>query len=221
MISVQFFVLLTLGLSASAFKISHPANKYEKRLANCPRTILPKGYGPVPEPDTPEAFLEYRDFVKIAVAAEAPPGFTRIFSNAKAAIESPEYLTYYELKSYDVSACADYCDNIEKCETFNVFFERSLQSTRTTTAKTLHQRLLSNALFLALPLSILVSATTGNTRRTFTSSLPVRMGISATTRTLPATGPKSLATPPSGRQPTARAHIRTWATRPTMSLHTA
>jgi hypothetical protein len=90
----------------------------------CFGAALPEGYGPRPEPDTPEAFLKYDKFETIAAAETAPEGFTRIFYNANAAIESPDYLTYRMLESYDASTCAEYCDNTEHCNIFNLFFER-------------------------------------------------------------------------------------------------
>jgi hypothetical protein len=86
---------------------------------------LPKGYGPHPDPDTPEAFLKYEKFKAIAAAETAPEGFTRIFYNANAGIESPDYLTYHLLESYDAFTCAEYCDDTEHCNTFNLYFERN------------------------------------------------------------------------------------------------
>ena len=113
--------LLAFGLSASALRF--PGHNDTDSI--CPGTLLPQGAGPIPKPDTPKAFLEYDAFEQTAAAAAAPPSFTRIFYNAKAAIETPDYLTYYTLDSYDVSACEDHCDNTDHCTTFNIFFERA------------------------------------------------------------------------------------------------
>jgi hypothetical protein len=118
-------ILFAFGLSTSALVTPFPSHGHNDTDLTCPGPILPQGSGPVPDHDTPEAFLGYDVFGKAAVAATAPSGFTRVFYNAKAAIESPDYLTYYELKSYDVSACEEYCDITDHCNTFNIFFERT------------------------------------------------------------------------------------------------
>ncbi|KAF2681786.1 hypothetical protein K458DRAFT_420551 [Lentithecium fluviatile CBS 122367] len=125
MMVTKYTALFALGLLASAFGMpsSPPDPSYIK---NCPGPMLPPGYGSVPNPDTPEAFLDYTEFKKAAFAASAPPGYDSIFVNLKSPIKGPNYyLGYHALKDYSISDCAEYCEETDGCEAFNIFFERS------------------------------------------------------------------------------------------------
>ncbi len=46
------------------------------------------------------------------------------YSDLNAATQGPSYLGYYTLDSYDPVACQQYCDDIEVCYAFNIYFER-------------------------------------------------------------------------------------------------
>ncbi|KAF2111601.1 hypothetical protein BDV96DRAFT_499317 [Lophiotrema nucula] len=84
----------------------------------------PRGAGPVPNPDTPEAFLAYDFFEKTALSAAAPSGYFQSFQNLQASNKEDGYMDYSSLSSYDVSACAARCDAKDGCSSFNIYFER-------------------------------------------------------------------------------------------------
>lgn len=89
---------------------------------NC--NVQPVGAGPVPQPDTPEAFLALPAFSQAASGASAPVGYNQVFENLNAAYSSYPYITYSDLISYDPAACAAKCDAYKGCSSFNVYFER-------------------------------------------------------------------------------------------------
>lgn len=89
---------------------------------NC--TPQPKGAGPVPSPDTPEAFVAFPAFSEAALAAATPKGYKQTFQNLKAAYSGYSYITFSNLDSYDTAACSAKCDAYKGCSSFNVYFER-------------------------------------------------------------------------------------------------
>ncbi|EHL00452.1 hypothetical protein M7I_3535 [Glarea lozoyensis 74030] len=82
------------------------------------------GYGPKPDPDTPEAFLAYQPFHDEAQGAKVPSGYTSTFTDLNAAVNANTYLGLITLQSYDVAGCASLCDNKDLCTAFNIYFER-------------------------------------------------------------------------------------------------
>ncbi|PSN66455.1 hypothetical protein BS50DRAFT_472244, partial [Corynespora cassiicola Philippines] len=86
---------------------------------------LPQGSGPVPSPDTADAFLVDADFASAAESAVAPLGYLSTFTNIQASPNAPNYLGYHTLSSYYVPGCADFCSSTATCTSFNIFFERS------------------------------------------------------------------------------------------------
>ncbi|CZT19180.1 uncharacterized protein RCC_05026 [Ramularia collo-cygni] len=90
----------------------------------------PDGYGPVPEPDTPAAFLAYS---KLHSSAQAAPTvipstnnkqYTQVFKDLNGATSAQSYLGLYTLKTYDVNECAAHCDCTDLCTAFNIYAER-------------------------------------------------------------------------------------------------
>lgn len=65
---------------AAAEQSEHPATKV-KRAACDPQWV---GKGPVPDPDTDEAFLNFADFASAANSAPTPAGYVNTFKNLKA-----------------------------------------------------------------------------------------------------------------------------------------
>ncbi|PNS15274.1 hypothetical protein CAC42_8275 [Sphaceloma murrayae] len=89
---------------------------------NCaPQTNL---YSYTPSVNTPKGFLVDTTLAAVGAAARPPPGYTANFTNAFGSIFAPDYLSYYQLSSYDVSACSALCDKIPSCQSFNIYFER-------------------------------------------------------------------------------------------------
>ena len=84
----------------------------------------PLGAGPVPSPDTPEAFLAYADFAAAAADAPVPAGYYQTFSNLNASTSAYGYLGYTTLQAYDTGLCASKCNSVSGCSAFNIYFER-------------------------------------------------------------------------------------------------
>ena len=90
----------------------------------------PDGYGPVPTPDTPSAFLA---FSQLHASASAAPTvvpssdgtqYTQVFRDLNGATSAQSYLGLYTLQKYDTAACAAKCDCTELCTSFNLYAER-------------------------------------------------------------------------------------------------
>ncbi|KAF1823978.1 uncharacterized protein K489DRAFT_378354 [Dissoconium aciculare CBS 342.82] len=90
----------------------------------------PDGYGPVPDQDTPSAFLAY---TKLHSAAQAAPTAVRsddyatykqVFKDLNGAVTGGSYLGLYSLQTYNVAECASRCDDTDLCTAFNIFAER-------------------------------------------------------------------------------------------------
>ena len=75
-------------------------------------------------PDTPAAFLAYQSFHDTANNAAVPQGYSLSFSNLEASSQTTSYLGYKTLSSYDTIACASYCDQLDGCIAFNLYYER-------------------------------------------------------------------------------------------------
>jgi hypothetical protein len=87
-------------------------------------TSLNKGSGPVPAPDTPEAFLAYSGFADAANSAPVPDGYVQTFKNLKGSNSAYGYSGFSTLESYDTAECARRCNNVDSCSGFNIYFER-------------------------------------------------------------------------------------------------
>ncbi|USP75175.1 hypothetical protein yc1106_02449 [Curvularia clavata] len=98
------------------------SKKVERRGWDC--SDQPLGKGPVPTPDTPEAFLAMDEISDAANNAPTPSGYALKFKNLKASNNAIGYLGYNTLDTYDTQACADFCTAKEGCSSFNIYFER-------------------------------------------------------------------------------------------------
>ncbi|KAF2011074.1 hypothetical protein BU24DRAFT_496203 [Aaosphaeria arxii CBS 175.79] len=86
---------------------------------------LPYGAGPVPSPDTADAFLASRELFTIAKAASTPSGYTQAYANLHASSTASDYLGFVPLDTYNTSECSSQCDIRSGCASFNIFFERA------------------------------------------------------------------------------------------------
>ncbi|KAL9095300.1 MAG: hypothetical protein Q9165_002557 [Trypethelium subeluteriae] len=84
----------------------------------------PKGSAPATTPDTDVAFQSNSNYSSLAQNAQIPQGYNLSFSNLGGATQSPSYLGYYTLTSYNTIKCQEYCDAAPGCSSFNVYIER-------------------------------------------------------------------------------------------------
>ncbi|KAF2680372.1 hypothetical protein K458DRAFT_407388 [Lentithecium fluviatile CBS 122367] len=98
------------------------------------------GLGPMPDEDTPEAFVAYAPFAAAANAASTPAGYVNTFKNLKSSSQTyvsrrvnfelfishhlQAYMGHDSLASYDTARCAAACTAKEGCISFNIFYER-------------------------------------------------------------------------------------------------
>jgi len=85
---------------------------------------LDKGAGPIPDPDTAEAFLAYDAFADAANSAPVPSGYYQTFKNLQASNSAYGYSGFSTLDTYDTAECASRCNNVDSCSGFNIYFER-------------------------------------------------------------------------------------------------
>ena len=84
----------------------------------------PKGISYKLVADTANAFVAEKYFSKVAKAAKVPMGFASVFSDTKASPNAPGYLGFTLMDTYDVNTCANKCNAIKDCTSFNVYYER-------------------------------------------------------------------------------------------------
>ncbi|KAK6088256.1 hypothetical protein SCUP234_00744 [Seiridium cupressi] len=93
-----------------------------KRDGSC--SVQPAGAGPVPDPDTADAFLADSDLSSAANNAQTPAGFVQTFQDLQGSNSAYAYMGYTALSSYSAQTCADKCKAIAGCNAFNIYFER-------------------------------------------------------------------------------------------------
>lgn len=84
----------------------------------------PAGIAHKSSPDTDTAFLSDDYYSNAAKNAATPLGFNQIFTNTQASPNAPGYAGFTLLDTYDVQKCADKCNAISGCTSFNIYFER-------------------------------------------------------------------------------------------------
>lgn len=79
-------------------------------------------------PDDPQTFKDYQLFADkanfYALPANVPQGYSLAFSNLKASSSIRPYLGLKTFEKYDPIACQVYCDQLEDCAAFNIYYER-------------------------------------------------------------------------------------------------
>lgn len=71
-----------------------------------------------------QAFMADAEINAVAAVAVAPSGFDWIFANFMATVEFQGYLGSTTLVDYDVEICAAKCKNTDKCNSFNLYWQR-------------------------------------------------------------------------------------------------
>ncbi|KAK4506511.1 hypothetical protein PRZ48_000243 [Zasmidium cellare] len=94
-----------------------------KKRAACDSQWL--GSGPVPTPDTVEAFQQNQAMKDAANNAPTPPGYKLAYKNLNSTANALGYMGFTLLDRYDVLACANKCNVIDGCAAININFERS------------------------------------------------------------------------------------------------
>ena len=103
--------------SAAAQQSASPATPASKvKRAACDPQVM--GNGPVPSPDTDDAFVSYSSFSSAALAAPTPFGYVNTFKNLKAENNALGYMGYTLLDAYDTIDCSKKCDAINGCSAF-------------------------------------------------------------------------------------------------------
>lgn len=115
------------------------AETFEKRDGTC--APQPAGSGPVPNPDTADAFLAYQplqvcsiwtysrtslsnSIQDMANDAPTPYGYSQVFVNTQGSLFASNYMGLYTLKAYDTLQCQQICDQVTGCVAFNMYSER-------------------------------------------------------------------------------------------------
>ncbi|CZT20668.1 uncharacterized protein RCC_06526 [Ramularia collo-cygni] len=112
--------------AAAAASDAQPAKAAKVKRGDC--AVQPDGTGPaVRNPDTAEAFQKSPYFAFQANAQPFPYNpfpYVEKFRNLNGSTQQNSYLTYYVLDSYNPRTCAAYCDKVDLCTAFNIYFER-------------------------------------------------------------------------------------------------
>lgn len=95
---------------------------HHKRDGTC--AVQPEGIDYDSAPDTPLAFAIDPYYAVTAETADAPAGYTTVFTNLNASNSANKYMGYSLLSFYDVKTCASHCTSAAGCESFNIYFER-------------------------------------------------------------------------------------------------
>ncbi|KAI4210931.1 MAG: hypothetical protein LQ351_006250 [Letrouitia transgressa] len=93
-----------------------------RRDGNC--APQPSGSGPVPSPDTVEAFKSSSQLQALATNAPQPDGYSTVFTNLDGSLSASNYMGLYTLTSFDTLACAQKCDAAPGCLAINLYIER-------------------------------------------------------------------------------------------------
>ena len=107
MMSVALKVLTAAALASLAVaQIRAPNDTYDPyfQAGDCSRNS--DGAGPMPDPDTPEAFQALQVLHDAATNAITPLGYSLQYSDEDATVWNNEtFLDYSELTNYDVKQC--------------------------------------------------------------------------------------------------------------------
>ncbi|KAF2119872.1 hypothetical protein BDV96DRAFT_312591 [Lophiotrema nucula] len=91
-------------------------------LGDC--SVMPVGEAPLPDVDTPTAFVTNDDYHEFANEAQTPEGYDLVFRNHNATVESPSYLGLWTIFDYDPDVCAEVCYKQPTCKSFNLYISR-------------------------------------------------------------------------------------------------
>lgn len=81
-------------------------------------------YTYTPSPNNATGFIADTNMANFAASALAPLNYTRAFAGAVGSLYSTNYLGYYQLATYDVTACSALCTSTSGCVSYNIYHER-------------------------------------------------------------------------------------------------
>lgn len=96
----------------------------QKRAASTTCSATPAGAGPAITPDTFDAFVGSDLLTPSYNNLTTPPNYSQIQGDQNKSIGSKGWYSLSTLSAYDSSLCAAKCDSLERCEGFNLYFER-------------------------------------------------------------------------------------------------
>ncbi|MCJ1479031.1 hypothetical protein MMC13_007715 [Lambiella insularis] len=120
----------TLLPASTIAPITTDAPSSRKRSDRCPVkrdgtcASQPAGSGPVPTPDTVDAFHADPELQASATNAPTPDGYAEVFVNLQDSLSASNYMGLHTLHSYDSLGCASLCDQASGCQAFNLYVER-------------------------------------------------------------------------------------------------
>lgn len=97
-------------------------SKAKRQAATC--YPQPTGISHRTSPDDAASFRKDTYYANAAQSAQTPIGFNAVFTNTGASPNADQYLGYTLMDTYDVQTCANKCNAITGCKSFNVYFER-------------------------------------------------------------------------------------------------
>jgi len=106
--------------STDAIATATPLAKRDVPSSCSGRLVQPVGAGPVSNPDTAAGFLANDYYVTTAQNAGTPANYVKVFTALNAENQAYGYMGYSLLSSYDTSACANQCNQITGCSSFNI-----------------------------------------------------------------------------------------------------
>ena len=97
-------LLRSIALAATASSALAVPFTNDAPTGDCEPQAL--GHGPVPEPDTPEAFQASTLFSNTATSAVTPWGYVQAYSDQLITYNEPsQFLDYFPMETYDVERC--------------------------------------------------------------------------------------------------------------------
>lgn len=96
---------------------------YDDVIGNCSARAHGNGFSPIP--DTVEMFRSNPAFRVYSGAAVAPPNYTIVFSEDHRIFSTGKVVKYVKIPGYDPHICAELCNQVPACQSFNLFFERT------------------------------------------------------------------------------------------------
>ncbi|KAK1835383.1 hypothetical protein QBC39DRAFT_250288 [Podospora conica] len=120
--TTSLVAVLALGLRASAA----PITSLEARQFVMSCSTRPHNGPLITNPDTVEKFKEYAGAVAKVANPIVPLGYKFVdgFIGLEAAAIHPSYMASLGPEGYKPEQCAEACNLIEGCQSFNIFFER-------------------------------------------------------------------------------------------------
>lgn len=107
---------ITTALSIGPVATNAAIKKRDACSSNAP------GTGPsVTSPDdSASAFQSYSAFSAAATGAITPVGYQKVLTNGLGSAQDATYMTYTMMSAYDPTACAEFCQAHQGCNTFNI-----------------------------------------------------------------------------------------------------